>query len=87
MPPPIGKIVTQSDPVAVTAITAEAVAKCLTRLGFSLVVSFLPDPRGAGFSTFVCLSAHMSVCMYVSALISFILHGQYTSDPQEFLRF
>ena len=55
--------------------------------------SFWPDPRGAGLhEAFQILSVRTSVRPYVPTYVStldfsFILHAQFTSDPQYFYRF
>ena len=50
-----------------------------------LTFMFLPDPRGDGLDEAFQIS---SVRPYVSTLdFSFILHAQFTSDPQYFYRF
>ena len=58
-----------------------------------VVSIFLPDPRGAGLHegfqiSSVRASVRPSVRTYVAKLdFSFILHAQFTSDPQYFYRF
>ena len=51
-------------------------------------VLFLPDPRGAGLAqAFQISSVRPSVRPSVSIWFNFVLHDQYTLDPQYFYRF